>query len=216
MSAGNFSFDLLKERYFQMTREYGPDILMQLSGQEAVMVEDILTVVTTAYYTLSDVVRKERYDELLGSEKIGLGRKGDDRFQAQVQFQSGKVFLQMDDWDGAEKALQDACNIRPDSGDQMAHLAWAIYRNPANADSRAVLEKARLLLNRALGLERTPAGFAFKGWMLIEAGQDNLAEGEFHKALKLDARHALARQGLRTIEEKREQAKKGLFGRMFK
>ena len=53
---------------------------MQLSGEESHMVEEILSNVTTAYNTLSDVVKKERYDELLGSEKIGLGHKGDDSY----------------------------------------------------------------------------------------------------------------------------------------
>ncbi len=216
MTQGKFSFDQLKERYFAFTREYGPDLLMQLSGEESTVVEEILATVANAYSTLSDVVKKERYDELLGSEKIGLGREGDDQFQAQVQFQSGKVFLDMGEWDSAEKALQDACTIAPGNGEYLAHLAWAIYRNPVNASSRAMQEKARQLLNRALGLERSAAGFAFKGWMLLEAGQDALAEGEFNKSLKLDARHMLARKGLREIQEKREQQKKGLFGRMFR
>jgi hypothetical protein len=34
--------------------------------------------------------------------------------------------------------------------------------------------------------------------------------------LKMDARHALARTGLRTLQEQQEQQKKGLFKRMFK
>lgn len=188
---------------------------MQLGGEEAALVEDILSTVATAYNTLSDVVRKENYDQLLGADRVGLGQKGDDRFQAQVQAQSGKVFIEMQEWDSAGRALQDACNIDPDNGDYLAHLAWAIYRNPRNSASRAMQEKARQLLNRALTLERTAEGFAFKGWMLLEAGQDALAEGEFNKALKLDAREMLARKGLRTLQERREQEKRGMFRRMF-
>jgi len=216
MEQGRFSFDRLKEAYFKLTREFGPETMMQLSGEEANMVEEILSTVTTAYNTLSDVVKKERYDELLGSEKVGLGQKGDDIFQAQVQFQSGKVFLDMGEWDNAEKAIQDACNIVPQNGDYLAHLAWSIYRNPRNANSRAMLDKARQMVNRALTLDRVPSAYAFKGWMLFEAGQDALAESEFNKALKLDARNGMARKGLRELMEKREQEKKGLFKRMFK
>jgi CheY-like chemotaxis protein/tetratricopeptide (TPR) repeat protein len=215
MTQGQFSFDRLKERYFALTRQFGPEVLMQLGGEEAALAEEILAIVATAYNTLSDVVRKESYDQLLGADKVGLGQQGDDRFQAQVQAQSGKVFIEMAEWDNAERALQDACTIDPDSGDYLAHLAWAIYRNPKSAASRAVQEKARQMLNRALTLERTADGFAFKGWMLFEAGQDGLAEGEFGKALKLDARQMLARKGLRAIQEKRDQDKKGLFRRMF-
>jgi CheY-like chemotaxis protein/curved DNA-binding protein CbpA len=213
---GKFTIDLLKERYFAITRQYGPDILMQLSGTDAALVEEILSTVANAYNTLSDVVKKERYDELLGADKIGLGHKGDDRFQAQVQAESGKVFIEMEEWDNAEKALQDAVNFDTGNGDYLAHLAWTIYRNPKNAASRAMQEKARQMMNRAITMERTPAGFAFKGWMLLESGQDALAEAEFNKALKLDARSMPARRGLRTLQEKQEQQKKGLFGRMFK
>lgn len=215
LTPARFSFDKVKERYFAITREFGPDTLMRLVGEEAAMVQDILATVANAYDTLSDVVKKERYDELLGSDRVGLGQKGDDRFQAQVQSQSGKVFIEMEEWDNAEKALQDACNIEPQNGEYLAYLGWAIYRNPKNANSRAMQEKAKQLVNRSLTLDRTADGYAFKAWMLLEAGQETLAEGDFGKALKLDARHGLARRGLRTLQERREQDKKGLFRRMF-
>jgi CheY-like chemotaxis protein/tetratricopeptide (TPR) repeat protein len=216
MTQGKFSFDLLKTRYFALTREFGPETLMQLAGRESALVEEILSSVTTAYNTLSDVVKKERYDELLGSEKVGLGQVGDDLFQAQIQAQSGKVFLEMEEWDNAEKSLQDACNIDPQNGDYLAHLAWSIYRNPSNLSSRAMQDKVRQMLNRALTLDRGANAYAFKGYMLFEAGQDSLAEAEFTKALKLDARQAMARKGLRELQEKREQEKKGMFRRMFR
>ncbi|MDH3998452.1 MAG: response regulator, partial [Desulfuromonadales bacterium] len=213
---GKFSIDLLKERYFAITRKFGPEVLMQLGGEDAVLVEQILSTVATAYDTLSDVVKKERYDEMLGSDKIGLGHKGDDRFQAEVQAESGKVFLEMEDWDNAEKALQEAVNGRPDSGDYLASLAWAIYRNPRHTGSQAMQNKAKQMINKSITMERTPQGFAYKGWILFEAGQSSLAEAEFNKALKLDARHAMARKGLRLLQEQQEQQKKGLFKRMFR
>lgn len=133
-----------------------------------------------------------------------------------MQFQSGQVFLEMEDWDNAEKALQDACNIDSDNGGYLAHLAWAVYRNPRYRNSRAMQEKARHLLGRGLALERTAEGFAFKGWMHLDSGQETLAEAEFNKALKLNARLLIARRGLRQLEDKREQEKKGLFRKMFR
>jgi CheY-like chemotaxis protein len=213
---GEFSFDKLKSKYFSYTHEFGPELLMQLSGEEASLVEEILSLVSTAYNTLSDVVKKERYDELLGADRVGLGHKGDDTFQAQVQSQSGKVFIEMEEWDNAIKALQDAVNFDPENGDYLAHLGWAIYKNPANDRSSAMRERARQMINRALTLERTASGHAFKGWLLFDAGQENLAEAEFNKALKVDARNGLARKGLRSMLEKREQEKKGLFRKMFR
>lgn len=215
LTAKDFSFNKLKESYFAISKEFGPDLLMRLGGEEASQAEEILSLVANAYETLSDVVKKEKYDQLLGTEKIGLGHKGDERFRAQVQAQSGKVFIDMEEWDNAEKALKDACAIEPDNGDTLAHLAWSIYRNPQYAASRPTLDRAKQMLNRAITMERTAPAFAFKGWILIDAGQEALAEAEFNKALKIDARNALARKGLRRIQEKREQDKKGIFGRMF-
>jgi CheY-like chemotaxis protein/tetratricopeptide (TPR) repeat protein len=213
---GKFSIDLLKERYFAITRKFGPEVLMQLGGEEAVLVEMILSKVATAYDTLTDVVKKERYDEMLGADKIGLGHKGDDRFQAQVQAESGKVFLEMEEWDNAERALQEAVNADPENGDYLASLAWAIYRNPKYTDSLAMRNKAKQMLNKSITMERTALAFAYKGWMLFEAGQESMAESEFNKALKLDARLVMARRGLRNLQEHQEQQKKGLFKRMFK
>lgn len=216
LQPGNFSFDRLKKSYFDLTRGFGPETLMQLGGEAAEQIQDILSTVTTAYNTLSDVVKKERYDELLNSDKVGLGQQGDERFQAQVQYQSAQVFLGMEEWANAERALQDACNIEPDNGRYLADLAWSIYRNPNNAASRAMLEKARQLLGRALQLEKSANGFAYKGWMHFAAGQDTLAEAEFNKALRIDSRQLLARQGLRELQEKHEQEKKGLFRKLFR
>jgi CheY-like chemotaxis protein/tetratricopeptide (TPR) repeat protein len=211
-----YSISLIKERYFAITRKFGPEVLMQLGGEEAALVEEILSKVATAYDTLTDVVKKERYDELLGSDKIGLGHKGDDHFQAQVQAESGKVFLEMEEWDNAEKALQEAVNAEVNNGDYLACLAWAIYRNPRYSGSQAMLNKAKQMLNKSISMERTAQAFAYKGWMLLEAGQGSMAEAEFNKALKLDARQTMARKGLRALQEQQEQQKKGLFKWMFR
>jgi DNA-binding response OmpR family regulator/tetratricopeptide (TPR) repeat protein len=213
---GEFSFDKLKSKYFSYTHEFGPELLMQLSGEEASLVEEILSIVTNAYNTLSDVVKKERYDELLGSGTVGLGEKGDDRFQAQVQSQSGKVFIEMEEWENAINALQDAVNIVPTSGDYLAHLGWAIYKNPANERSRIMRDRGKQMINKSMTLERTAAGHSFKGWLLLEAEQESLAEAEFNKALRIDARNNIARKGMRSLQEKREHDKKGLFRKMFR
>lgn len=215
LSQQTFSFDTLKENYFRLTRQLGPEVIMQLTGEDAALAEELLSNLSSAYNTLSDVVKKESYDEILGSDQIGLGREGDDEFQAEVQFQSGKVFIDMEDWAGAEKALREAYNADQNNGVVLAHLAWSIYRNPKNHSSRAMRDKARQMLNKSLALGRNAEGFAFKGSILLEGEQPSLAEAEFNKALKLNARNSLARKGLRLIQERREQEKKGLFRRMF-
>lgn len=216
LTPSTFSFNALKEAYFSRTRLYSPERFMELSGSTQAIAQEILSIYSSAYNTLSNVVAKERYDELLNADRIGLGGKRDDKLQAEIQFQSGNVFLEMGEFENAEKALQDAYTLEPDNALHCAYLAWAIYRNPANRNSRAAQDKARNLLGKALTIDRCPEAYTFRGLILLDEGRDGLAEGEFQKALKLNPRDQNARKGLQQIIEKRESEKKGIFRKLFR
>jgi len=217
LTRNNFSFNALKEAYFAKTRQYSPEKFMELSGTTMNIAQDILSHYANAYNTLSNVVAKERYDEMLNADTtMGLDGKQDDKLQARIQFQSGNVFLEMEEFENAEKALQEAYTLEPDNALHCAILAWAIYRNPANRSSRASQEKAKMLLAKSLQIEKCAEAFALRGWMLIDEGREGLAEGEFQKALKINPKDKNARDGLRQIAGKRETEKKGLFRRIFR
>lgn len=215
LTPGTFSFDALKEAYFAKSRLYSPERFMELPGAMQGMAQEILSLYAHAYNTLSSVVAKERYDEMLNANKVGLAGKQDDKLQARIQFQSGMVFLEMGEYDNAEKALQDAYTLEPENPLHCAYLAWAIYKNPANRNSRASQEKARNLLSKSLQNERNAEAYAFRGWILLDEGRDGLAEGEFQKALKLNGNEANARKGLGVITEKREAQNKGFLRKFF-
>jgi tetratricopeptide (TPR) repeat protein len=215
MTPGTFSFNTLKESYFSHTRPYAQERLMELSGSALEMAQDVLSGFSTAYNTLSNVVSKERYDELLNSDKIGLDGRQDDKLQARVQFQSGKVFLEMGEYPNAEKAFQDAYRLEPDVSLHAAYLGWAIYRNQSSQGSKSAQEKARSLLTKSLQSGRHSESFSFRGWMLLDEGREGLAEGEFQKALKLNPRDSLALKGLQQITDHRQSEKKGLFSKFF-
>ena len=215
LTQGNFAFATLKEAYFSKTRQYSAEKFMQLSGATLAQAQDVLSHYANAYNTLSNVVAKERYDEMLNANSIGVGDRQDDELQARIQFQSGKVFIEMEDYKSAERALQDAYTLDPQDARTCAFLAWSIYKNPSNAGSRASLEKCRMLLSKSLQMGRCAEAFAFRGWMLLDEGRDGLAEGEFLKALKFNARERIAQTGMRLITERREAEKKGLFKRIF-
>lgn len=216
MTPASFSFDALKTAYFAKTRHYSPERFMELSGATQSMAQEILSLYSHAYSTLSSVVAKERYDEMLNADTVMTldGRK-DDELQARIQFQSGSVFLEMGEYENAEKALQEAYTLEPENSRHCAFLGWAIYRNPVNKGSRAARDKASSLLTRSLQMEKTAEAFSFRGWMLLDEGRDGLAEGEFLKALKLDSREMNARRGIRLISERREGEKKGILRRLF-
>jgi tetratricopeptide (TPR) repeat protein len=216
LTPSSFSFEALKEAYFAKTRQYSPERFMELSGSTMAIAQDVLAHFANAYGTLSSVVAKERYDEMLNADKVvGLTGQQDDRLQAQIQFQSGQVFLEMGEYENAEKAFQDAYTLESEDPLHCAYLGWTIYKNPANKNSRAAQEKARTLLGKSVQFEKNAEAYAFRGWMLLDEGRDGLAEGEFQKALRINAREPNARKGLQQINEKREAEKKGLFRKIF-
>lgn len=216
MTPAKFSFNTLKNAYFAKMKEYSPERFMELSGSTSAMAQEILSIYADAYNTLSNVVAKERYDEMLNDNKtMGIDGKQDGQLHARIQFQSGKVFLDMGEYENAEKALQDAYTLEPDNSGHAAYLAWAIYNNSANSKSKAALDRARNLLTKSLQIEKIPEAFAFRGWMLYDEGRDGLAESEFLKALKINPKEPTALKGMKLISEKREIDKKGVLRRFF-
>jgi CheY-like chemotaxis protein/Flp pilus assembly protein TadD len=216
MTPAKFSFNTLKDAYFAKTKEYSPERFMELSGATSSMAQEILSIYADAYNTLSNVVAKERYDEMLNDNKtMGIDGKQDGQLHARVQFQSGKVFLDMEEYDNAEKALQEAYTLEPDNSTHAAFLAWAIYNNNSNSRSKATIERVRNLLTKSLQIEKSPEAFAFRGWMLYDEGRDGLAESEFLKALKINPKEPTATKGMKLINEKREGDKKGVLRRFF-
>jgi CheY-like chemotaxis protein len=216
LSRNTFSFSALKDAYFEKTRQYSPERFMEISGATMTLAQEVLSHYANAYSTLSSVVAKERYDEMLNADTaVGIDGRKDDRLQARIQYESGNAFLQMEEYENAEKALQESYTLEPDNPMHCALLAWAIYKNPANRNSRAALDKAKMLLGKSLQSGRNPGAFAYRGWMLLEEGRDGLAEGEFQKALKLNPKEPVARSGMKIIEEKREADRKGIFRKLF-
>lgn len=211
-----FQFAALKEAYFSKTKLFPPEKFMELSGSTQDLAEEILSIYANAYNTLSNVVAKERYDEMLNENKVaGLDGRQDDKLQARIQFQSGSVFLENREFENAERALQEAYTMDPENPLHCAYLAWAIYKNPANRQSKAAHDRAISLLTKSLSLEKTAMAHTFRGKMLQDEGRDGLAEGEFLKALQLTPSDVEARKGLRQLAEKREAEKKGIFRRIF-
>jgi len=216
MTPSKFNFNTLKEAYFRKVKEYSPERFMELSGATSAMAQETLSIYAEAYNTLSSIVTKERYDEMLNdNQTMGIDGKQDGQLHARIQYQSGKVFLDMGEYENAEKALQDAYTLEPDNSGHTAFLAWAIYNNSANSKSKAALERARNLLTKSLQIEKSAEAFAFRGWMLYDEGRDGLAESEFLKALKINPREPVATKGMQLINEKRERDKKGVLRRFF-
>lgn len=209
MTPATFRSASLRDRYFHFTRRLAPTVLMRLSGETALQAQEILANVTTAYNTLADPVKKETYDTLRGQGPLPVAP---DRLHAQVQAQAGLAYLERREWGAAEQALREACNLEPFNGAWLAHLAWALYCDSQGGAGQTRRDKARQTVNRALGLERSAHGHAYKGCMMFDSRQILEALDEFREALRLDPGLTLAREGLKQASAPREW---GFFRRLF-
>jgi CheY-like chemotaxis protein len=218
MKPGKFDFPKLKSEYFRLTKMFSPEHFIMSSGEMLSQAEEALTRVATAYNTLSNVISKEKYDEMLAAsgKAAGVpGAKDQDKMQAEVAFQSGLAFLEMSDWDGAEKSLGEASSLSPDNAEILAHYAYAVFNK--NRKSKSGMKRAHDLLSRALKLKpKCAPAFAYRGVLFLEEEKAALAEADFKKALAFNPRYKLALKGLKRIEELKQSEKKGIFSRLMK
>ena len=216
MKQNAFSFDKCKKAYFDFTRTYGPDKFFASSSETMALAEEFLSKISNAYETLSNVVSKESYDEMLSQHEQVPSAADDKEFYEQIQFQSGKVFVEQGQYESAEKAFTNCLNIDPNKPEYLAYLALAIYNNPANRGNPAARKRAKDMVNKSLQLGKLSIAYALKGSIYLDEGGVNFAEAEFNKALKLNPNNKTALKRLEQIKAKREEEKKGIFQRMFK
>jgi CheY-like chemotaxis protein/curved DNA-binding protein CbpA len=215
MTPKTFSFEKLKKAYFELTRTYGPEKFFGSSGQVMELAEELLSKASHAYETLSNVVSKENYDEIL-SQQEQVPTEGEDKeFYEKVQFQSGKVLLEQGQCESAEKAFMNCLNIDPHKAEYHAYLALAIYNHPANKGNPVAVKRAKDAVNRSLQLGKLAISYALKGTMYLDEGSVNFAEAEFKKALKLNPNNKTALKHMDAIRLKREEEKKGFFQKLF-
>jgi curved DNA-binding protein CbpA len=216
LKANQFDFSKLKTEYFRLAKLFSPEHYVTSPGSVLERAEEALALLATAYNTLSNVVSKEKYDEMLAEKgPAGVpGAKDHDKMQAEVAFQSGMAFLEMGDWDGAEKALAEAAALAPANTDILAHYAYALYNK--NRKSKSIQKRVNELITRSLKLNpRCAPALAYRGAMLLEDDKPALAETDFKKALAINPRYRFALKGLKKVEQKKQEEKKGLFG-MFR
>lgn len=213
-----YSFNSLKSAYFDLTRKFSPDKFFASSGEIMSLDQELLSKVSEAYEILSNVVSKENYDEYLDSEEaVSMGEGGeDDKMKIQVQFTSGKVFLEEGQFEGAEKAFTNLVHMVPDKPEYLTYLALSMYNNPVHRRSGVSVKKVKDLINKSLQLGKLSMTYALKGALFFDEGNLSLAEAEFNKALKINPSNKTATKKMEEIRVRREQEKGGLLKRMFK
>lgn len=219
MKHQTFDFTKFKNEYFRMSKAFSPEHFITSSGDILEKSEEVLSMLSTAFNTLSNVVSKEKYDEMLSSQASSAGvpggKKDHDKMQAEVAYQSGMAFMEMGDWNGAEKSLVEAVSLAPKNADILSQYAYSIFNK--NRKSKAGQRRALELLAQALKLKpRCAPAFAYRGALLLDDEKTALAEADFKKALSINPRYRFALKGLKKIERQKQEEKKGLFSRFRK
>lgn len=210
-----FKFQDAKKRYFELQRKFSPDKFIMSSGDVMGRAQELLEKLSAAFETLSDIKKKEAYDQKLSTQKLmsGEGSAGGKTLQADVAFQSGLALMETDEWDSAVQQFEIARRLQPGVAAHEVSHAWALYKNPRNRGNSAVLATVKKMLNAAVVRDpRCASGFAYRAWLLVDEGKLDLALMEFNKALRIDASLRIAQQGVQKVETLKKTQKKGLFG----
>ncbi len=207
----------IKSIYFKFARKFHPDSRPDLFKNEVKeKVEDIFTVVTEAYDTLSDADGKAEY---IKQKKSQLSKEDMDKasraLEAEMEFQKAEVLLKRSKWEEAAGLLERAVELEPEEPEYKMYLAWARYK------SRGVSEaaKTKSVINSVLK-ERPKLADGFYYLAMMAKGEGDLAEAQQHlaKATKMKPHDVDIKRELQIIQRrlaKPEAAPKkgGLFSR---
>lgn len=210
-----FKFQDAKKTYFDLQRKFSPDKFIMSSGEVMSKAQELLEKLSAAFETLSDVQKKQAYDQKLSNQQMlqGTGGTGGKELQADVAFQSGLALMVSEEWDSAIRQFEIARQIKPGVALHEASHAWAMYNSPKHRKNAVTLAEAKKMLNSVCVRDpRCAPAFTYRAWMLLDDGKLDLAAMEFGKALRIDPNLRHARQGLDKVEMLRKGQKKGLFG----
>ena len=87
--------------------------VITLSGETAALAQQILERIAAGYNILVDDLKRAHYDKLLERDITAPEHIAGALMPARVQAYAGEMHLSRNDWDSAEKAFQEACNLEP-------------------------------------------------------------------------------------------------------
>jgi tetratricopeptide (TPR) repeat protein len=210
--------DEVKQAYFVAAKRYHPDRLVSM-GLESLRsdVEKIFRRVSEAYGTLFDDDRRNEYKSTIGKPKeddAAAHAKAMRMLEAEMALRRGEVLLKKNDFLGSIHEFEQAVNLDPQNGENLAFLTWA--RVCANQTSYA---DAKGLLNQAVKLSpRCADAYYYLGLCLKEEKDVDRAYGMFKKAHELNARLIEAEREMRVINmrKSKEKSSGGFFDRFRK
>lgn len=205
----------VKEAYFLMVKEYHPDRYYNKDKSIRDVVEEIFTIITTAYNTLMTEDLRKKYLESL--KEKGQGKKLEDAqslVNAEIQFQKGMVYYKSHDFVNAEECFKWAVKLNPNEAEYNGWLGWVLYKKqPGDSNIRKRAESA---INHAIEMNpKWDQGYLFLAYLARVEKNEEKAEKYFHKALECNPNNQEAIREVRLINIRKKKSD-GLFKKIFK
>lgn len=190
------SEEMIKKAYFHLARRYHPDIFGQeLASDVREKVDEVFTMVTKAYHTLSDEAKRMDYDSKRSN--IPQGDKKNMAAKAEKKFRQGKTLYNMGMYEDSIILLEEATRLMPEKSNYFLLLALAESKIPAY---RKRAEQHFLL---SIKLDSwNPEGRVGLGLLYKKEGLMVKARKQFEMALKVDPDHSVAQKELGKTEKK--------------
>jgi tetratricopeptide (TPR) repeat protein len=195
----------IKKAYFKLARKYHPDLFgRNLPPSVKDQIDEVFDHITKAYRSLADKDQKVSY----AAKSAGGGREEekDKSKNAEIRFRQGKTLFNQGRYEESLALLEEAVRLKDDKGDYYLLLAMAESKIPSFS------KKAERDFLKAIEFEPwNPEGWVGLGCLYKKEGLLMRAKKQFEKALEIDADHKVARQELKTLSEKGDQKKKGIW-----
>lgn len=186
----NADSETIKQRYYQLAKEYHPDRHLTSSAPDTKMkLTRIYAALTNAYNILKDDKLRSEYYKSLASPNRET-RPGESGMPDDL-LKKGIKELKKGNFQGAIDNFTSAIKLKPDNTSYMSYLSLAYSKVPGK------MKEAEEVLLKAIKLEPFNADLhANLGLIYIKAGLKKKAQSSFQKALKIDPQHDKAQKGL--------------------
>lgn len=205
----------VRKSYFMLAREYHPDRFYNKEKLIKDTVEEIFTIITQAYNSLTTAeLRKKYMESLKGKQEEKKSEDVQALVSAEIQFQKGMVYYKSQDYIKAEECFKWAVKLNPQEAEYNGWLGWVLYKK--QPDDSQMRKKAEEAINHALQMNpKWDQGYLFLAYLARIQKDEERAEKYFQKALEVNPNNQEALREVRLINMRRQKSE-GIFKKLFK
>jgi len=198
------SGERIRDAYYKLVKNYHPDVNPGADHDTRVKAEEIFTRITSAYETLSQSDKREKYDSQ--EELADLKSQAKYIYEAEMAFKKGVTLLVQRDYAEAEKNIREAVRMNPDEAAYIGAHGWTKYLAAENKSS--VLGESVKTLEKAISMNvKIPENHYYLGSIYKHQNDLKNAEKCFQKAIEIEPDYIEAKRELRLINTRKSSAR---------